>query len=86
MPEVPQTPTSYILGWATNCVVVVVVGNSACVLCRMVETKMAKITMAEISKIAGVSLATVSRTIHSPHLVRKETRERINQVMEDLWE
>ena len=44
---------------------------------------MAKIMMAEISKIAGVSLATVSRTIHSPHLVRKETRERINQVMEE---
>ena len=45
---------------------------------------MAKITMAEISKIAGVSLATVSRTIHSPHLVRRETRERINQVMEKV--
>ena len=40
--------------------------------------------MAEISKIAGVSLATVSRTIHSPHLVRRETRERINQVMEKV--
>jgi DNA-binding LacI/PurR family transcriptional regulator len=45
---------------------------------------MAKITMAEISKMAGVSLATVSRTIHSPHLVRKETCERINQVMEKV--
>ncbi len=44
---------------------------------------MANITMAEISKIASVSLATVSRTIHSPHLVRKKTRERINQVMEE---
>ena len=43
---------------------------------------MAKITMEEISKLAGVSMATVSRTIHSPHLVRRETRERINQVME----
>ena len=43
---------------------------------------MAKITMEEISKIAGVSLATVSRTMHSPHLVRKETRDHINQVME----
>lgn len=34
--------------------------------------------------MAGVSLATVSRTIHSPHLVRKETRERINHVMEKV--
>ena len=31
--------------------------------------------------MAGVSLATVSRTIHSPHLVRKETRERVNRAM-----
>ena len=45
---------------------------------------MTKITMAGISKMAGVSLATVSRTIHSPHLVRKKTRERINQVMEKV--
>ena len=45
---------------------------------------MAKITMAEISKMAGVSLATVSRTIHSPHLVRKGTLERVNQVMEKV--
>lgn len=45
---------------------------------------MAKITMAEISKMAGVSLATVSRTIHSPHLVRKETRKRINHAMEKV--
>jgi DNA-binding LacI/PurR family transcriptional regulator len=45
---------------------------------------MAKITMEEISKMAGVSLATVSRTIHSPHLVRTETRERINHVMEKV--
>ncbi|MGD2269494.1 MAG: LacI family DNA-binding transcriptional regulator [Desulfobacterales bacterium] len=45
---------------------------------------MAKITMEEISKVAGVSLATVSRTIHSPHLVRKETRERVNRVMEKV--
>ena len=45
---------------------------------------MAKITMAEISKMAGVSMATVSRTIHSPHLVRKNTLERVNQVMEKV--
>ena len=45
---------------------------------------MAKITMADISKMAGVSLATVSRTLHSPHLVGKATRERVNQVMEKV--
>jgi len=45
---------------------------------------MAKITMEEISKMAGVSLATVSRTVHSPQLVRKETRERINRVMKNV--
>lgn len=45
---------------------------------------MTKMTMEEISKIAGVSLATVSRTIHSPHLVRKETRERVNRAMRKL--
>ena len=45
---------------------------------------MAKITMAEISKMAGVSLATVSRTLHSPHLVGKTTRERVHRVMEKV--
>jgi DNA-binding LacI/PurR family transcriptional regulator len=45
---------------------------------------MAKITMEEISKMAGVSLATVSRTIHSPHLVRRETRKRVSHVMEKV--
>lgn len=42
---------------------------------------MAKVTMEEIAKLAGVSLATVSRCIHSPHLVKKETRENINQLI-----
>jgi len=42
---------------------------------------MAKVTMEEISRLAGVSLATVSRSIHSPHLVKNETREKINRVM-----
>jgi DNA-binding LacI/PurR family transcriptional regulator len=37
--------------------------------------------MQEIAVKAGVSLATVSRTIHSPHLVKTETREHIRQVM-----
>ena len=44
---------------------------------------MAEVTMEEIAKLAGVSLATVSRCIHSPHLVKKETREKINQVISE---
>lgn len=43
---------------------------------------MAKVTMQEVSRLAGVSPATVSRALHSPRLVRKATRERISQVME----
>jgi DNA-binding LacI/PurR family transcriptional regulator len=42
---------------------------------------MAKVTMEEISRLAGVSLATVSRSLHSPHLVKNETRDKINRVM-----
>lgn len=44
---------------------------------------MARITMQEIARRAKVSLATVSRTIHSPHLVQQETRERVLRVMEE---
>jgi DNA-binding LacI/PurR family transcriptional regulator len=40
-----------------------------------------RIRMQEIAAKAGVSLATVSRTIHSPHLVKTETREHIREVM-----
>ncbi|MGE5839318.1 MAG: LacI family DNA-binding transcriptional regulator [Deltaproteobacteria bacterium] len=42
---------------------------------------MSRIRMQEIAAKAGVSLATVSRTIHSPHLVRASTREHIRKVM-----
>lgn len=44
---------------------------------------MSRIRMQEIAIKAGVSLATVSRTIHSPHLVKTETREHIRQVMSE---
>ena len=46
------------------------------------ENSVGKITMQEIATIAGVSLATVSRTVHSPHLVRRETREHIERIMQ----
>jgi DNA-binding LacI/PurR family transcriptional regulator len=42
---------------------------------------MPQVTFKEISKLAGVSPATVSRALHSPHLVRKDTRERIARAM-----
>jgi DNA-binding LacI/PurR family transcriptional regulator len=42
-----------------------------------------RIRMLEIAAKAGVSLATVSRTIHSPHLVKTKTREHIRQVMSE---
>jgi DNA-binding LacI/PurR family transcriptional regulator len=41
-----------------------------------------RLTMEDIARLAGVSKATVSRTINSPHLVRPEKRERIKKVME----
>ena len=41
-----------------------------------------KPTMDDIAKLAGLSKATVSRTIHSPHLVRPEKRDRIRRIME----
>ncbi|MFZ7128082.1 MAG: LacI family DNA-binding transcriptional regulator [Desulfobacterales bacterium] len=40
-----------------------------------------KLTMQEIARLAGVSLATVSRAVHNPELLRPHTRQRILQVM-----
>ena len=38
-------------------------------------------TMAEVAKAASVSLQTVSNVINAPHLVRAETRERVEAVI-----
>ena len=39
--------------------------------------------MSQIAKLAGVSTATVSRTLHSPNLVRPEIRKRILKIAND---
>jgi DNA-binding LacI/PurR family transcriptional regulator len=39
-------------------------------------------TMRDVARMAGISKATVSRTIHAPHLVRPETRERVMKIIE----
>ncbi len=44
---------------------------------------MRKTTIHEIAAKAGVSSATVSRAIHSPHLLNEKTLQRIRQLMED---
>jgi len=45
---------------------------------------MAKPTMKDVARIAGVSLATVSRAIKEPHKVKEETRRHIHEAMESL--
>ena len=44
---------------------------------------MSKVTIYEIAKKVGLSPATVSRAIHSPHLLSQPTLERIRQAMKD---
>lgn len=44
---------------------------------------MTPIKMDDIAKLAGVSKSTVSRALHSPHLVNAETRHRILRLMEE---
>jgi DNA-binding LacI/PurR family transcriptional regulator len=41
------------------------------------------ITMKEIAALAGISKATVSRAIHSPHLVHPDTRKQVLQIMSE---
>lgn len=44
---------------------------------------MTKMRMEDIARLAGVSLATVSRTLHSTHLVNPQTRDHILRIMEE---
>ncbi|MGO9116272.1 MAG: LacI family DNA-binding transcriptional regulator [Desulfomonilaceae bacterium] len=43
---------------------------------------MSKFTMQDIAALAGVSVATVSRAIHTPQFVRSKTRERVLSIIE----
>lgn len=40
--------------------------------------------MRDVAQIAGVSQATVSRVVHSPHLVREVTRKKIESAMQEI--
>lgn len=44
---------------------------------------MNNVTIYEIAKKAEVSIATVSRAIHSPHLLSKKTYDKIKKIMEE---
>ena len=50
---------------------------------ELLRENMRNFRMEEIAKAVGVSPATVSRTLHSPHLVHPKTRQRILQLMEE---
>lgn len=44
---------------------------------------MAKVTIVDVARLAGVSTATVSRAMHSPHVVRQSTLERVQAIIRD---
>jgi len=41
------------------------------------------LTLQGVAKLAGLSAATVSRCLHSPHLVRPDTRQRVLRLMDE---
>ncbi|WP_392561566.1 LacI family DNA-binding transcriptional regulator [Orbus sturtevantii] len=43
-----------------------------------------KVTLTKIAQHAGVSITSVSRVVHSPHLTSRHTQERVNQSIEAL--
>lgn len=43
-----------------------------------------KITLKAIAEQAGLSIASVSRVIHTPHLTQRETQNRVNQAITEL--
>ncbi len=44
---------------------------------------MTKLTIIDIARLAGVSTATVSRAMHSPHILRPATLERVQKAMKE---
>jgi len=44
---------------------------------------MSKVTIIDVARLAGVSTATVSRAMHTPHVVRPATLERVLSVMRE---
>ncbi len=44
---------------------------------------MAKLTIIDVARLAGVSTATVSRAMHTPNLLRPATLERVQKVMQE---
>lgn len=44
---------------------------------------MGRITIEEVAKLAGVSPATVSRTLRTPEMVKESTRQRVMKIVQD---
>ena len=44
---------------------------------------MSSVSITEVAKMAGVSIATVSRCINTPDRVREKTREKVQKVIKE---